>query len=264
MDFSRFLSINDFFNYYITGIFWIADIFLLIYMINNSFLNPLWDSSCKLLASGSFSWIQPVLDIIIIIILPYTAGFVLGTLSQKTTKKFRDCKGDPIKYIICLKDIMPEFGCDKKECIVDNCNKDCNYGKKLPYPAIKRILEIAPSLFCYKLKYKCLWFYQIRAYVVDKGGPAAGLAERAQNLANFTESLMLSFPIFCAIVTCIIITELHIISCVFAVLVAGLSGIFTFIILFERYMELRRDWAMHIYREFLVITADKNDDMSYI
>ena len=262
MDFSRFLTIKDFFNYYIAGTIWIADILLLINMKNSSIPDHLLYSSCK---SGSIPWIQTIFEVIIIVILPYTVGFALGTLSAKITKELRNkkCVGDPIKWI------------------TDDCDK--HEGKRFPKPARDKIFnDIAPRIFDYTLTNKQLWFYQIRAYVVDKGGPAVVLSERAQSLANFTESLILPFPILCAIVTWITITGWHydtlfiayspnqpvsyeimswkIIEWYCGALVIALSVWLAMSwMLFNRYLELRREWAMHIYREFLVIAADKNN-----
>ena len=123
----------------------------------------------------------------------------------------------------------------------------------MPEPAIESILCHAYDTFGYSLRDN-LWFYQIRAYVMDKGGKAGELAERAQYLANFAESLLLPFPIFCAIVTWKVVTDLHIFWIISAI-VAETIGLIIVWALFKRHLQLRREWAMHIYREFLVITA---------
>jgi len=121
MDFSRFFTIKDFFNYYIAGTIWIADIILLIYLKDSSSLYSLWDS---LLNSGST--FRTIFEAIIMIILPYTIGFALGTLSAKITRKLRNkYGGDPIEWII------PE-------------NYECkeHKGKRLPKDERERINKV--------------------------------------------------------------------------------------------------------------------------
>jgi hypothetical protein len=209
MDFSRFLSIKDFFNYYIAGMIWSADLLLLINM-KNIFLNPNWT------ILESIQWNQTIFEIIIVVVIPYTIGFALQPLSAWMTKKIRDeIIGDPIK---CITNV-------ENHCNDNYCNGRYYKGKHLTKPAIDRIFKIAPDIFGYSIKGKNkyadeqlredkdrykeehLWFYQIRAYVLDNGGPSVNLAERAQSLANFTESLMLPFPILCSIVTWIMINR---------------------------------------------------------
>jgi hypothetical protein len=314
MDFSRFLTLKDFFFYYIAGTFWIADILYFIYIINRSFLNDFWNT-------GSNPLNAMIFEVIIIIIFPYAMGFALGPLSAVITREIRDKRecDDPIRLVTKPSskfswDETPEKEKDKeikkfltqvsgidwvKDAKIETIDKGktikisteknslslklndkktevilktdyirtCKFkakregqvlnvyrkDKTLPKPAIENILREAYDTFGYSLRDN-LWFYQIRAYVVDKGGKAGELAERAQYLANFTESLMLPFPIFCAIVTLNVIMDLHICG-VLAVIVAGMFGGLLVWALFRRYIELRREWAMHVYREFLVITA---------
>lgn len=160
---------------------WSADLLLLISM-KNIFLNPHWT------ILGSIQLNQTIFEIILVVVIPYTIGFALQPLSAWVTKKFRDeIIGDPIK---CITNV--EYNRNE-----NYCNERYYKGKRLTKPAIDRIFKIAPDIFGYRIEKEHLWFYQIRAYVLDNGGPSVNLAERAQSLANFTESLMLPFANLC-------------------------------------------------------------------
>ena len=259
MDLSRFLTPKDFFNYYIAGIIWIADILCIICITNPFLLNNFWDLYRSI---ESITSLKIIYELIILIIFPYTIGFSLGPLSSRVTKELRNkFDGDPIKWIITGKN--------------DDKYKNRHMGKRLPKAQKDRIEKVIAKTLGYALDER-YWFYAIRAYVLDNGGKYVVLAERAQYLANLAESLFLPFPIFCAIVTWIItcgwyyfdvihffqITNNHIfmIYTLYPISVSMILVLSVWIgvswILFDRYLELRRDWAMHIYREFLILTAN--------
>jgi hypothetical protein len=253
MDFSRFLTPKDFFNYYIAGAIWIADILYFIHIINPLFLNYFIHIYHH---EESVQSITTICELIILVIIPYIVGFTLEPLSASVTKILRKMRDDdPIRWVT-----------------FEESKNAQHYGKRLPKAQIDRISTVIEGRLGYTLEPK-YWFYPIRAYVIDNGGASVGLAARAQHLANFTESLIIPFPILCAIATWIVTTFgwcneglfyavkhpflipiifTSIIVCLFltALVLAGM-----FWMLFQRYLELRREWAVHIYREFLVITA---------
>jgi hypothetical protein len=194
---------------------------------------------------------QTIFEIIIIVAIPYTLGFALQPLSAGVTKILRDkIIGDPIK---CITNV-------ENHCNDNYCRERYYKGRHITKPAIDRMFKIAPDIFGYRIKEEHLWFYQIRAYVLDNGGPSVNLAERAQSLANFTESLILPFPILCSIVTWIMINRWYnhatVITCFLCkpllylimterlkiiCFISVLVGMVLFCMLFYRYLELRRE-----------------------
>lgn len=267
MDFSRFLTPKDFFNYYIAGTIWIADLICIIYVTNPVFLNNFWDLYQN---TESITLIQTIYNAIILIVIPYVVGFSLGSLSAFITKKLRNAyDGDTTKWVI-----FDEDDCD--------CHKERHKGKKLPKAQIDQIEKVIKKTLGYTLKKK-YWFYSIRAYVIDNDGEYVSLAARAQHLLNLAESLMLPFPILCSIVTWIIIAgwsnhghyyymlphrPLFFLIITWRIIgwycISGLVWFSMSWMLFDKYLKMRREWAMHIYRAFLVITAkDKGEDSSY-
>ncbi len=173
-----FLSLKDYFNYYISGLVWCIVFFEVGLLITGNqligVLNILLALDAKV---GSLIPISAL-----VIFIPYVIGFSLfpfNTLMRSAWEgEDRKCFPDPKLYV--LKKGGVEF----------------LRGRRISAKEAEQIVNQAKIIFSIHYEKDIhLYFYPIRAYVLEHGGAGAKLAERAQSLANLTESLLLPVPL---------------------------------------------------------------------
>jgi len=223
MEIWRHLSRNDFFNYYFAGVIWSVNLILFISLVAPPTLPD------KL----EFSWLSSASGVLIIgvlvIVLPYILGFITEPLGRMVTSKFRKkFESEAIDY-----------------------KSDANRGSRLAFPMRNSILEMAKNIFG-ELKNKELYFSWIRAYVWQKGGAVAELANRAQAMSNLAESLIVPitllgflFPIWVSI--------LFEISAGYGAFFGLLLSLSLTYLVRKRYQVLREYYVKHVYRAFLIL-----------
>lgn len=225
-----FFSIRDFFNYYITGLFWGLDILLLTFFVAS-------DLQEKLTEFNTFTnQFSPVIQTLALIFIPYLLGFIFNPLSTTLAEKIRNRYNEAIEWVTDPKHKYASQGLKEweKETIKAKM-------KDLYNLQDKRFSEI---------------FFTIRAYVEENSKGANGLAIRALDLTNFSESLLISLPLF------FVITGVHFIIILkswWAILFFALGSIAFFAIL-NRYLALRSYWVKHVYRAFIAVTAKERLD----
>ena len=235
MNASNFLSVKDFFNYYVAGLLWILEV-AIISMPLSSYQKSLdWLGKFQ----GLTDKMGAVLTGILFIVIPYLVGFVFTPISMAVTKMLRALFGDP------------------KEWIVDYSEKGKRYeGKRLAQTKIRLIIAKMKEVFGddEKINEKNLrnWFFTLRDYIINGQGDVASLAIRTQDLFNFTESIILPLPAF--VIT--IGIKLCANSMAFG-WALGLLGLIFFGLLSYRYLKLRFYWVKHVYNSFLVVTSAK-------
>jgi hypothetical protein len=239
MEIGKLLSLKDFFNYYIAGIIWLLN-FVLISSIFG--VQPVYAVvSNVFIAINNLT--SSVISIVLSIIIPYTVGFALSKSGNFITKGLRKWRGNPHYWLLDYSDTQ----------------KNNHFaGRRLPKSAVERVQGLAPRIFGYELtnpQKPWLWFYQILTYVRHKGGPASDIANRAFDLANLTESLLLPLPILFGIVAYSLTSNIH-----FLIVRIGIVSVVVllfFYLLLRRYEELNTNAIKHIYRAFLVIAPDE-------
>jgi len=241
MDVGRFFSIKDFFNYYVAGAIWLLDLALaLLWFSDPSSAAASLDEFKKQINS-----LGPLASGVLIVVLPYVTGFTLNPFCNCVSRRLCRIKRDPMNWVT-------DYGEESSKRPA---------GKRLVKPAVREVSKLASETFDYKIsdENQHLWFFQVRAYVINKGGAASDLATRACDLMNFAESLLLPVPLLSAILIWGGLTQLS--ASVFTkvlLLIAGL--VVSFIALAKRYLRLREYWVKHTYRAFLVMKAHEQQN----
>lgn len=269
---SSFLSLRDYFNYYISGLIWCIDLLFVYLTISsksnfsefivsiNSFINP----------------IGVILLGVLVVFIPYVLGFTLLPLSEYVRKKWQGKERyrypDPREFILILKETYEDKEADYER-------KWRKFDKRhLSNKETMRIQNLANDLFDIEYKKAIhLYFYLIRAYVLEQGSKSSDLANRARDLANFTESLLIPVPLaFFSIGIYLIFTNYQpspynllglsiyyiqtgLIMFGSTIVLGGLSfGVHYLLV--KRYFWLEEYWVKHVYRAFLVIRSIKNNE----
>ena len=254
-----FLSLRDYFNYYISGLLWCLS-FIFFW---STFFN--WID----LISPEIHLSDPVGAIVagvLIIIVPYVVGFIMLPLGERARVFWQGGRGeedrtwfpDPKQHILKYKkkpdDVMFK-------------------GRRIPFVETTQLINSVKDKLGYKypsLKSFHLYFYPVRAYVLEYGGKSATLIDRARDLANFTESLLLPAPLS------VLGFGLFVFSRITIQYWGSLFGVFIIIksavlllplslgsamglhyLLVKRYFQLEEYWVKHVYRAFLAITRKK-------
>ncbi|MFN8385035.1 MAG: hypothetical protein U0V48_13125 [Anaerolineales bacterium] len=223
-------SVRDFFNYYIAGLFWGLDILLLVFF-------GATDLQDKLTALNSFAnQFSPVIQTLTLIFIPYLLGFILNPFSTKLAEKIRNRYNEAIEWVTDPKHKYAGQGLKEweKETIKEKM-------KDLYNLQDKRFSEI---------------FFTIRAYVEENSKGANGLATRALDLTNFSESLLLPLPLSFMVTGFLYI---FILKSWWAILFFILGSI-VFSMCLNRYLALRSYWVKHVYRAFIAVTAKERLD----
>lgn len=215
----KIFSTKDYFNYSFAGIIWLSCI-IVIFVQDLSSYNFLVESINKIPAT---------ILVIISLVIPFLLGFILSPLGNIITKLIRIILKDPTDWALVLKGQNY------------NTNKSW-YRKRISEPSRTKILKKISTLQEGEPKYSP--FYLVRNYVEIKGNDnARRLADRALDLANLTESIIIPAPLLVFLITRTLINQSISIS----------ISILLFLLLCSRYYQLRGYWVKHIYRTFLII-----------
>jgi hypothetical protein len=233
MNFPGFITIKDFFNYYVAGFVWLVDIGLFIFPWTNSvkLINVLEKTQKISINFGE------ILIGLALLVFPYLIGFVATPINMGITKLIRSIFGDPQKWIT-----------DYEE--KSKWKLYLHKGKRLSRTNIRLIIQKLKKIYGDEKEINgpniSKWFFQIRAIVINQKGEAGALAIRAQDLSNFTESILLPFPLLLLVLgwKTIDISHSH------SIILLGLGGL-SFVFLTYRYLHLRTYWVKHVYRAFL-------------
>jgi len=172
-----------------------------------------------------------------VFIFPYVIGFAMTPVSTIFTWLLRLVFGDPKKWVVDYQSNSKWFLWLHKGRRLSKTNiRLVTQRLKLIYGNEKEISDEKISK----------WFFQIRAIVLNRKGEAGVLASRAQDLANFTESILLPVPL----TLWILFSKYIYINPVFAWTCLGI-GLLFFVLLSCRYLHLRTYWIKHTYRAFL-------------
>jgi hypothetical protein len=223
MNVGTYFSVKDFLNYYIAGLVWCANITLLLLPQGKIEL----ENSLTELSNFSNA-ANLVLASVLILLIPYLIGFVLTPLSDKIGEQIRRRKPDPVKWVV---EDPVKFPAGLKAGEITLIEK---YIRKYFHDT-----DAAPDT----------WFFQIRALVARDNSGASLLANRALDLTNFSESLVLPLPLLLLIIG----VRLMIVGVYLWGLVSLLLAIGVYILLSKRYIDLRSFWVKHIYRAFIAI-----------
>ena len=231
MKVDNFLTLKDFFNYFVAGFIWLTDFYLIIYSFTN--IDDLKKTLFGLQSNTNL--IDDILFGIILIIFPFLIGFILNPIGEVVTEWVRKKGGDAIKWVTNTDHKLNEFGLSTDE--------------------LSQVNTVVAEMFDIKNKPLSEWFYQIRAYIMQKGGGAVELSIRALDLTNFCESILVPVPLFFLIVS----VKLLIIRSYFYMIASLMLGIGAFWFISRRYLYLRGYWVKHVYRAFLAIEVDKRN-----
>jgi len=240
MNWNNFLSLRDYFNYYIPGLVW-----CIVFSEIASLFNVNTFAQIPLTTLNPITY-SDILMSILLIFLPYAIGFSLFPLSVHIVSfwqggKDRRCKPDPKRFILEGKNVQVD--------VINGLN-----GKRISQKEGKVIISQAERIFSFSYeKDTHLFFYPILSYIREAGKEVTLLSERALNLKNFTEGLLLPislFALFSIILFCNRTWYGVLLGIVFAEVLQWL--------LMERHYKLEQDWVKHVYRAFLVITSTKS------
>lgn len=233
MNFPGFMTIKDFFNYYVAGFLWLFNIGLIYLPINDR--SKLIDELEQL--QKITDKVSPLVMGIILLIFPYVIGFILTPVNTLVTKLLRRIFGDPKNWVV---DYQTKSGWRIR----------LHKGKRLSKTNIRLVIKRLKKIYGEEKEinetHLANWFFQVRAIVINQKSEAGALAIRAQDLANFTESILLPVPL----TLWILFSKYIVIKPEFAWICVGI-GLLFFVILSYRYLHLRKYWIKHTYRAFL-------------
>lgn len=233
MNFPSFMTIKDFFNYYVAGFLWLCNIGLIYLPINDS------SKLCNelVLLQKITDKVSPLVMGIILLIFPYIIGFILTPVNTLVTKLLRRIFGDPKNWAV---DYQTKSGWRLR----------LHKGKRLSKTNIRLVIKRLKKIYGEEKEinetHLANWFFQVRAIVINQKGEASALVIRAQDLANFTESILIPAPLM----LWILFSNYIVIKPEFAWICLGI-GLLFFVILSYRYLHLRTYWIKHTYRAFL-------------
>ena len=237
MNFPSFMTIKDFFNYYVAGFIWLVCIGLLWLPIQDHAklvekLDQLQEITDKL---------SPLVLALALLIFPYVIGFMLIPINGLITKLLRLIFGDPKKWVV---DYQERF---KWQLFPHKGRRLSRTNIRLVTQRLKKIYGDEKEISEAKI---AKWFFQIRAIVINQKSESGTLAIRAQDLANFSESILLPVPLLFII----LFGKFLQINPGFAWVCLGI-GLVLFGILSQRYLDMRTFWIKHTYRSFLALMA---------
>lgn len=233
MTFPGFITIKDFFNYYVSGFLWLINIGLIYLPVNDSSkliseLEQLQKITDK---------VSPLVIGLVLLIFPYIIGFILTPVNTLATKLLRCVFGDPKNWVV---DFQTKSGWRIR----------LHKGKRLSRTNIRLVIKRLKKIHGEEKEINetkiANWFFQVRADVINQKSEAGALAIRAQDLANFTESILLPVPLMLWILFAKFFTDYPI----FGWICFG-AGLLFFVMLSYRYLHLRKYWVKHTYRAFL-------------
>jgi hypothetical protein len=218
---ANIFSARDYFNYYFSGIAWLACAFVF-YIVEKTTFDL--DAVIEIVEKTPIS-----LWLVLLAIIPFMAGFVLSPLGYIVTTFLKKIFGDPVDWALVL----------KKEKYSES---ERTFRKRISEPSRSRILEKVSSLQNGEANYSP--FFLVRNYVVENAGKNTfTLVNRPLDLANLAESLIIPIPLLSFLVGKAFSSQ---------VLSIALAILF-FVILSYRYFKLRGYWVKHNYRAFLIL-----------
>jgi hypothetical protein len=231
MDLVKSLTVKDFLNYHFAGVIWLLDIFLISLALSNRGMSHALQS-----IQATTDSLGALVLAVLAVVVPYVTGFTLSLLGSYFTTKLKKQFGDAVKGVTNSDD--PHFE-----------------GRHLSKTKVRRVLEVVNDVFALgqkKVEANDLhsWFFLIRAYVMNAGGDMAAAADRAKDLANLAESLLVPIPAGIILVGIILLQF----SPIYTIVLLGIAML-TFGALARRYMSLREYWVKNIYHAFLVVNA---------
>lgn len=171
-------------------------------------------------------------------------GFMLTPINGLFIKLLRIAFGDPKKWVVDYQEKS------KWQLFLHKGGRLSRTNIRLVTERLKKIYGDEKEISETKI---AKWFFQIRAIVINQKGEAGVLAVRAQDLANFTESILLPVPLLFII----LFGKFLQINLAFAWVCLGV-GLALFGMLCKRYLDIRTFWVKHTYRAFLaLLAADK-------
>jgi hypothetical protein len=250
MDLGKFFSLKDFFNYYVAGVVWTIDFAIM----------ATWLGKPSNLGTAVSS-LQGLPEFIVVgimaIVLPYVIGFALSPLCYVVAKWWRKRRVDPIDWAVYYPKYITSKYKQSNESIVERFG-----GRRLQEVMARQVLQLACGKFGFKVitekAISGLWFYEIQAYIVNKGGAVVDLAIRARDLSNLTESLLIPVPLFFALLT----AQLIPLPDVLLLLIGVAIFVLVLVLLAKRYYDLREYWVKHVYRTFVILNLDQPDSSS--
>jgi hypothetical protein len=268
MNAADWLSVRDFLTYYVAGTVWLIDAALFFIHGDSDPLPHSVMSSTGVLA-------------VLIIVVPYVVGIIMAHPATWLMERIRSTHwfGDPLKWAI---DPSAE---DAQTTQAKKTNAKRGWWKRKPlhekavHLAAERaraILRITSKDSGFRENFAVVELakpsdlvYYMRAYLIATGSPAGGLAERAYDLMNLTESLLLPILVaplgivryyfhncHCSWSWAALPSPLIAGCCYYCWLWASIAlGLFLAWFLIARHLRYREYYAKHVYRAFLAVTS---------
>jgi len=216
------LSVKDYFHYYFSGFVWLFDMWLVAErkISLNEALNLVSQAPSSLVVAC-------------VIVCPFVVGFAFNPFGNCITLLIRKIMGgDPADWMLVLR---------------GETYRGSRH-KRLAEPWRSSLLSKIESISGIHQKIKYSPFFWVRTYV-DLNAPShtRQRVERVLSLANFTESLLLPFPL-------LVFLLLRQNYCGVGALLSGAL----FLLLSWRYWRLRIYWVQHVYRAFYFLRTSAN------
>lgn len=240
-----FLSLKDYFNFYLSGFIWLLDFTIIVAMVSydsvlGELVSELGDALIDLgiVANG-----------VLFLLLPYIIGFVLFPLNQYTRilwqGKNRKWRPSPQKWLLLRSEDLEE---DKKQ----EKHKPNLKGSRFSKKETQILLNLVENRF--GLKYKTsynLIFFPVRTYLLEHGNEAAKHAIRLRDLMSLSESFLVPVPLFLGLLPVLSLDS-------YWQLIGIPLALFFEILLVKRYHRTEIDWVKRVYRGFLALESRNN------
>jgi len=242
MKVDSFLSLKDYFNYYLSGFIWLMNILIIVGLISYcGCFRLVFDDLGKV-----FESLGIIATGIIALLVPYITGFVLYPIGQFVRKKLqgKDRKWwpSPRKWLLIRSEDLDEYKNQPK-------HKPFLKGSRFSKKEAQLLLDLAENRF--NLSYKKtpnLLFFPVRTYLLEYGNESAKFAMRMRDLMSLTESLIVVVPLFVILIAFPLFEG-------WWKFVGVIIAIYIQYLLISRYHRLEIDWVKRVYRGFLVLES---------
>jgi hypothetical protein len=249
-----FFTLQDYFNYYMSGFVWIVDVLLILSFIKNEESTGILE-----ILGNSFDVLGGVASSIVLILVPYITGYLFYYLSQELRRSLvgKERKNYP----------SPRDG------VLLYPSENAFFDKRrIPKKEADKIIALAKKRFDveHDEKKPGYYFNPIRSYLLEIGGESAKRTMRTRDLMSLLEGFLIPVPLFFGLLTGLIIYNFHITIFAnfawlskFAGYIIGLKmgsivTAVTFWLMLERYYKQELEWVKRVYRGFLVIESINN------
>ena len=218
------LGVEDFFNYYLPGLLWSANIYFSLTLFSPSLISN---------AATTFEKVDQLILAAIALLLPYTIGIIASFLGSIVHNVDKVLLGTPEEYVL---------NSEKKKGI-----GKMKFGSSLGKSLTRQIQKIATSKFGSDLSSSSLYFNVHYSLQFSPFPRVQSHVARLTNLMNLHEGLIP--PIIIGSIFAFLasrqlhLVELNIIGVVLLIMALGL---------WNRYHYLREVRAKHVYRYFLL------------